>query len=204
MHTYWQVRILLLIIALIAGGGVAVWNGTLDYRAAVSETSPTSLAVDAFQEYQGQRWLKIEKAVFATDQAVIRAAPQEPGQALALVMFYLPLVPKGWRPGDPVHVICKLGPGPRDKVAGWLQENGGGSLHSFTGVLANEPPGLHFPGLTLGKPAILLREGRPDGPESSLGIIVLGGIMIVAGVVLGVWLVLRGSPTPASREKEGG
>ncbi len=190
MHTYWLARRLLLVIALLAGGGIAVWRGAIDYRVAVSETAPTSLPVDAFQEYQGQRWLTIEKGVLVTDQLVIVPAPQDPGSPPDPVFFYLPMVPKGWRPGDPVHVICKLGPRPRDKVAGWLKENGGGSLRNFTGVCVDEPPGYRFPGLNLQEPAILIREGgRPDGPETALGIIVLGVVMIVAGGVLGIWLV---------------
>jgi hypothetical protein len=198
MRLYWQARMLLLVIALVAGGCVAVWCGAVDYRAAHTETAPTVLPVDAFDKYGGQRWLKIDRGVFATDHAVIHDAPRSQGDSEDQAVFYVPLVPPGWRPNDPVHVICKLGPGPRSKVAGWLQENGRGTLRSFTGVVVNEPAAPLFPTLKLVEPTFMLQEGgRLPHPATSLGIIVLGVGMFLAGTALGVWLVrvARANPT---------
>jgi hypothetical protein len=194
-----QVQRLMLIIALIAGGGVAVWFGALDYLAARSETSPTSLPIDAFNGYAGQRWLKIEQGVFVTDRVVIRDVPRREGDAEDQSVMYLPMAPRGWRPNDPVHVICKLGPGPRARAAGWLRENGGGALRTFTGVVVNEPAAPIFPALHLGEHAVMLQEnGRLPDPGASIGIIALGVVMFLAGVAVGVWLV-RDARTTATK-----
>jgi hypothetical protein len=210
MHLYRQARMLLLVIALVAGGGMAVWLGARDYRAARSETAPTPLAVDAFERYGGQRWLKIDRGVFLTDLAVIRDVPRGQGDREDQAVFQVPLVPPGWRPNDPVHVICKLGPGPRSKVADWLRENGRGTLRSFTGVVVNEPAAPLFPTLNLVEPTVMLQEGgRLPDPGSSLGIVALGVGMLLGGLGLGVWLVRdartrRRQPGESRPRTEGG
>jgi hypothetical protein len=190
VSAYRQLRLLLLTVALLAGGGIALWRGTLDYQAAVTEAAPTPIDVAAFASYGGQRWLKVQNGIFLTDLAVTRDGSGGPDTGGDQATIYVPLVPRGWQAGDPVHVICRLGPGPRANVAGWLKENGGGTLRNYTGVVSNEPAGLHFRGLKIEEPALLIREGgKPDGPEVSLGVIVVGAVLVLAGGVLGVWLL---------------
>ncbi len=140
MQTYWQARMLLLIIALVAGGGVAVWFGTGDYLAAQAEAAPTALAIAAFNQYGGQRWLKVERGVFLTDRAVVRNVPRGPEDTEDQAVLYVPLVPRDWRPDEPVHVICKLGPGPRAGPRGGCRKTAAGrSAPSLVSSSMNPP-----------------------------------------------------------------
>jgi hypothetical protein len=204
LHILWQVRMLVLALLLLGGGGAAVWVGVRDFQAAHAESAPTPLSLDTFDRYGGQRWLTIEQGVFLSDQAVVRDLPGGQGNAEDQVILYVPVVERGWKPDSPVHVVGQFGPGPRSRAAGWLQENGDGTLRTFTGVVRNEPPASLFPTLKFREPVLVIREGdHLPSTGLSVGLIGLGIVMFLLGAALGFGLLRYGWGTLMGKKLEG-
>jgi hypothetical protein len=98
-------------------------------------------------------------------------------------------VQRGWLTGSPVHVVAKFGPGPRSKAAGWLQENGRGTLRTFTGVVVNEPITTLFPNLKFSEPVLVVTDGdHLPSAGNSITLIAVGVSVVIGGVALGLWL----------------
>jgi Domain of unknown function (DUF4189) len=54
LHILWQVRMLVLALLLLGGGGATVWVGVRDFQAAHAESAPTPLSMDAIGRYSPQ------------------------------------------------------------------------------------------------------------------------------------------------------
>lgn len=158
-----------------------LWRGSEELLIALFERAPTKVAVANFeQSYRGQRWVEVE-GILATDRALIEASRHEAHEGKDLVYLHVPMVPPGWKPTDPIHVVAICGPGPSANANGWLAQHRGRPF-TITGVVA--PSGYdaqrQFPRLTFAPNVVVVNQGtEPVSPWLALFLVALAVFLLI-------------------------
>ena len=141
------------------------------------EKQPTFYkAADFAETYRGERWLTVEGHL-ATEAMRVFDLRDQPDS----VFLYVPVVPRDWKPADPVHVVSVQGPGPRNGITAWVAQHRRDRPYTVTGMVGRDGGrdcAELLPALHVGQPNAAINAGQePVGPWPLIVMIVLGSLL---------------------------
>jgi hypothetical protein len=161
---------------VVAGVGL-IWYTFAYFVPPLLQSEPARYSVDTFaSEYRGEQWLEVTG--FAALDHIQTSSSHGTKKGKAYIVS-VPLVPRDWKPADPVHVCVRFDDVPIHNFEAWKQSKRNRPMRVTGRIQTLGGPNYSglFPRLTFAPPTVNVISNYSPDPWWVIGIMLLVGLV---------------------------